>query len=136
MPPDPKVHVGVGAVVPYRDMLLMVQRGGQGAYASDGHGTWSVPGGWLDFDEDPFGAAEREVLEETGIEVEAKVGGGFVHCNSYNGKYDIVTLFIWCEYVSGDPTITEPDKCPVVEWVPVREIRSRPLFAPVEKWLK
>jgi 8-oxo-dGTP diphosphatase len=33
-------------------------------------GDWDVPGGFLEPGEDPAGGAKREVLEETGLEVE------------------------------------------------------------------
>ena len=35
-------------------------------------GRWSLPGGWVDVNEAPSQAAEKEVLEETGFQVRAK----------------------------------------------------------------
>lgn len=139
MPPDPKVHVGVAAIVDHDERLLMIRRGGTGEYASDGHGTWSVPGGWLEFGESPKEAAVREVYEETGVAVETREGagfssGGFVCCVSDNGRFQIVTLFVECSFVSGEPVVTEPDKCPEVAWVPHRRVRTLPLFAPLDAW--
>ena len=43
------------------------------APAGPGAGLWTLPGGGLDFGEDPADGARREVLEETGYDVE--VGG-------------------------------------------------------------
>lgn len=137
MPPDSRVHVGVGGIC-FRpsgglDELLMIKRGGQGQFASDGYGTWSVPGGWLDFGESPEQAAEREVLEESGVTVKATARLGFVQCISAATEAQIVTLFIACRYVSGEPTVTEPEKCPEVEWVTL-SMDDRPLFAPLQAW--
>lgn len=112
----------------------MVRRGGVGAFASDGHGTWSVPGGWLDMGETPHQAAVREAREETGVAVVARHDAGFVSCGSYDHEFQIVTLFVRCGYVSGEPTVTEPDKCPEVAWVPCEEVRERSLFAPLDAW--
>jgi 8-oxo-dGTP diphosphatase len=134
LPPDPNVHVGVAAVVERDERLLMLRRGGVGAFASDGHGTWSVPGGWLDLGETPWEAAVRETREETGVEVEARHSDGFVSCLSYNGAFQIVTLFVSCRWIAGEPTVTEPEKCPEVAWVPFRRVRSLPLFAPLDAW--
>ena len=128
MPFDPRVHVGVCAIV-HRvedNALLMVQRTGTASYA-DGRGTWAVPGGWLEFGEDPLYAAAREVFEETGVNVTPVEKVGFASNLSDDlGRY-IVTLFVGCRYVSGEPRVTEPDKCGSVEWV--RDLQDgRPLF--------
>lgn len=61
---DPKVAVGVVA----RDAqgrLLMVQRS-----RNPQRGLWSLPGGFVDAEEDPRAAAARECLEETGLVVQ------------------------------------------------------------------
>ena len=134
MPPDPHVFVGVGAVTEHDGRLLLIQRGGVGQFASDGHGSWSVPGGWLDFGETPFQAAERETMEESGVVVEAIESLDWVQCRSRVTKAQIVTLMIRCRYVSGEPTVMEPDKCPTVEWVPDAEVDHRELFAPLRAY--
>ncbi len=53
----------VRAAVFRGDRILMVQEKSDGA--------WSLPGGWLDINESPKDAVEREVLEESGFVVRA-----------------------------------------------------------------
>lgn len=60
---DPKVAVVV--VTSEKDMVLMVRRGVQPAL-----GEWSFPSGYVDRGEAVEDAARREVLEETGLEVQ------------------------------------------------------------------
>lgn len=61
----PKVpYVGVGCVIIRDGRILLVRR--QGAH---GVGSWSTPGGHLDFAESPAQCAARETEEETGIRV-------------------------------------------------------------------
>ena len=59
---DPKV--GVGALVMQNDKILLVKRS-----MEPERGKWSIPAGFLDQGEDPRLTAEREVLEETGLQV-------------------------------------------------------------------
>jgi ADP-ribose pyrophosphatase YjhB (NUDIX family) len=59
---DPKVAVGV--LIQDAGRLLLIKRGNDPE-----RGKWSVPAGFVDGGEDPARAAEREVLEETGLQV-------------------------------------------------------------------
>lgn len=136
MPPAANVHVGVAAVVrrmPERELLL-VQRGGSGEFASDGYGTWGLPGGWLEFGEQPFDAAEREVLEETAVSVKAREQDGYEVGVSDNGRFHIVTLFVRCDWAFGSPLNREPDKQRAVQWMPEEALVELDLFAPLERW--
>lgn len=57
--------VGVGVVVWRGDKVLLVRRGKE-----PNRGQWSIPGGAQHLGETVFQAGAREVLEETGLEVE------------------------------------------------------------------
>src|SRR5512140_2857135 len=57
--------VGVGGVVVYGDQALVVRRATEPL-----KGQWSIPGGMLELGEKLRDGLAREVLEETGLEVE------------------------------------------------------------------
>src|SRR5207249_7755900 len=57
--------VGVGGVVIHRDRVLLIRRGGEPL-----KGEWSIPGGLVELGEELAEGARRELLEETGLEVE------------------------------------------------------------------
>jgi ADP-ribose pyrophosphatase YjhB (NUDIX family) len=58
------VRVGAYALVVDGERILLVR----GAASSDDAGRWWLPGGGLEFGEDPAAAVLRELLEETGLE--------------------------------------------------------------------
>ena len=58
--------VGVGAVVGFGDKVLLARRG-----QPPGQGRWSLPGGTVELGETLHQAVAREVMEETGLAVQA-----------------------------------------------------------------
>ncbi len=59
--------VGVGAIVIRGKEVLLVRRGKEPS-----KGLWSIPGGLVEIGETVRDAVKREVLEETGIDVEPR----------------------------------------------------------------
>lgn len=60
---DPKVAVAV-LIKDDRGRVLLVRRA-----VVPGLGLWGFPSGFMDYDEEPRAAAQREVEEETGLQV-------------------------------------------------------------------
>ena len=84
--------------------------------------------------ESPGIAAKREVLEETGVSVYPRDRAGYTTNSNDAGTLWIVTLFVICDYASGEAQVREPEKCPEVRWVPLDEMDSLPLFTPLRLW--
>jgi ADP-ribose pyrophosphatase YjhB (NUDIX family) len=97
----PKVDVR-GAV--FRDdRILMVRE------ISDG--KWTLPGGWVDVNDSPSGAAEREIREESGYLAKAvKLAALFDKNNPRHGHPPGIThiykLFFLCELTGGQATVS------------------------------
>jgi 8-oxo-dGTP diphosphatase len=90
----------VGAVVHDQvGRLLLVQRGREPAL-----GSWALPGGRVEAGESPEQAVEREVLEETGLQVRAGALVGRVCLPGVGAVYDVLDFVC---------TLVEPDAEPV-----------------------
>ncbi len=117
-------RIGVGVFVFKNGKFLMGKRRG-----AHGTGSWSVPGGHLEFGEAIEETAARELLEETGVvgknlKVRAFTNDIFVdECKHY------VTLWVTCDWDSGEPQIIEPDKFTDLDWCDFNSLPT-PLFHP------
>ncbi len=123
-------RVGVGVFVWRDGKFLMGQRMG-----SHGAGSWSVPGGWLEFGESFEDCAQREVAEETSMKI---TNVRFLALtNNVFKEENIHSLTVWVEsdWVSGEPTILEPNKFIKQEWHTFRDL-PEPLFLPWEELKK
>lgn len=92
----------VGVLVVHAGAVLLVRRGR--APSAD---TWAVPGGRVELGESLAAAAEREVLEETGVEVRAgePVWSFDSVVRDREGRilYHYVIVDLAAEYVAGEP---------------------------------
>lgn len=134
-PPTParsaaeRPRVGVGVLVwRHGRLLLGLRRGAHGA------GTWACPGGHLEFGETPLACAARELAEETGLQALALHAGPFTSDVFEADGRHYVTLFIHATATSGEPRVTEPDKCERWDWFDPQAL-PQPLFAPVRSLL-
>src|ERR1700756_2911768 len=90
-------QVGVGAIVVKDGKVLLGRRKG-----SHGEGSWSFPGGHLEFGESIEDCVRREVLEETGITLKNIRMGPFTNDIFEAEHKHYVTLFAVADYASGD----------------------------------
>jgi len=121
--------VGVGVFVVRGESFLTCQRKG-----SHGSGSWSVPGGHLEFGETPQECAVRETKEESGliVNVEDMVELGFTNDFFPEEKKHYVTLYYVVEYKGkGKPHLTEPERQTAWEWVSWEEFCAKEVFLPI-----
>ncbi|MHA1733290.1 MAG: NUDIX hydrolase [Promethearchaeota archaeon] len=136
-PANPLVAVGalvldvpapVPKEVPPSASLLLVKRGNP-----PDQGLWAVPGGKVELGERLEDALRREVLEETGIEVEvgavAGVSEKVVQDGAGRTLYHYVIVDYWAS-VAGTPQVPTPTPATDVSearWVPIVEVSEVPL---------
>jgi glyoxylase-like metal-dependent hydrolase (beta-lactamase superfamily II)/ADP-ribose pyrophosphatase YjhB (NUDIX family) len=119
-------QVGVGVLVVNDGAVLLGLR--QGAH---GAGTWSPPGGHLEFGEDPLECVRRETFEETGVQLGACDLIGVTNDLFEAEDRHYVTLFYRASSFSGTPTVREPEKCQAWQWWPWADLPNN-LFLPLQ----
>lgn len=91
-----QLKVGAAVVIEQTGALLLLQRARQ-----PWRGFWNLPAGYVEVDEDPARAAERETFEETGLQVKtSELLGAYYFDNDPRGNG--VLLLYECEVVDGD----------------------------------
>lgn len=101
---------------------------------SHGDGTWSNPGGHLEYGETPEECAIRETQEETGVTI-ADVTFRAITNDLFEaqGKH-YITIWMEGRYVSGEPTINSQREMSEVGWFSWNAL-PQPLFLPLENLL-
>ena len=103
--------------------------------ALQGEGTWTMPGGKLEFGEEFEYGAEREVKEETGIKLSKKDLKLISVTNDVKGSAHFVTLGFLCEKFKGEPKVKEPDEITKWEWFSLDGLPD-PIYCTSKKMIK
>ena len=115
-------RVAVGAVVFREDRVLLVLRGKPPAEKQ-----WSIPGGCVELGETLQEAAEREIVEEAGIIIQAKnpIYTFDVIERDENGdiRFHYVIVDLAADYVSGE--LSAGDDAVAVSWVSLEDLNER-----------
>jgi 8-oxo-dGTP diphosphatase len=103
---------GVVFVTPRPDELPLVMLQLRSGWSHEG-GTWSCPGGALEYGEEPLAGALREASEEVGVPEQARYLGEYVFDPAPEWQYTTVVV-----EVDGPFGLTMNFESDAVEWVP------------------
>lgn len=111
-------QVGVGVAVVEDNKILLVKRGREPS-----KGLWAVPGGKVEWGEAMKSAARREVLEETGLDVEI---GDVVWVGEHLSDDHHIVLIDFIGAARGG-TLEASDDAEEVRWVDLSAAEEYPL---------
>ncbi len=129
--------IGFGVMILRNGKVLLGQRHVDPIKASSemhGEGTWTMPGGKLHFGESFEEGAKREIMEETGVMVNANDLEVISVTNDIVPEAHFVTIGMILKEYSGEARVMEPDEITVWDWFPLDQLPS-PLFPPSQKIL-
>lgn len=142
-PKPKKMGIGFGVMMLKDGKVLLGQRHVDPVKADslmNGEGTWTMPGGKLDFGESFEQGAARELVEETGIVAEESDLELISLNNDIVPTAHFVTVGLLCKCEPGsalyeqEPRVMEPDEITQWKWFSLDELPT-PLFKPSEKVL-
>ncbi len=124
-----QVRVGLGVFVIKNGQFLLLQRKG-----AHGEGTWSVPGGHIEFGETFEDTAKREVEEETGITINNIRFAAVTNDYFKDEVKHYVTVWVLSDWAAGKVQNKEPEKCTGYGWYAFNQL-PKPLFLPMQQLL-
>jgi ADP-ribose pyrophosphatase len=117
-------RVGVGALVIEENRVLLIKRG-----IEPSRGLWAIPGGMLELGETLQEGAEREILEETGLIIQAgepvHTFDFFEHDGRGKLRYHFVIVDLWGRHLGGE--LKSGDDAAEVRWLTAPELSSLPV---------
>lgn len=133
-----KPRVGVGVII-FKDNKVLLGKRHEDPEKADsllhGEGTWTLPGGKLDFGEALEDCAFREANEETSVEINKNKLKLISVTNDIVYDAHFITLGFLAEEFKGEPRVMEPDEITEWKWFELNNLPS-PMFFPSEKALK
>jgi len=128
-----KVGVGVGVMLMKEGKILLGRRHADPEKADSelhGEGTWTMPGGKLEYGESFEQGAKRETYEETGLQLDNIQ----VICvsNDKNEHAHFVTIGLFSDKFDGEPKVMEPDEIVEWKWFSLDDLPS-PIYFPSAK---
>jgi ADP-ribose pyrophosphatase YjhB (NUDIX family) len=124
--------IGCGGVVIRDGKALLVQRG-----QNPGKGSWQIPGGYVEVDEDVAEAVARECLEEAGVTARVVDVLGFRHSiggqGAIGGPSTNIYVVFRLEPVSGEPAC-DGDEIADARYFSLDEIERMDRVQSLSKW--
>lgn len=118
----PRIRVAVVLIDAQERILLVRHRKGEKTY-------WLLPGGGLDFGEPIFEAARRELMEETGLEIEADRMLYVSEAISPDGARHILNMYVMGRVTGGQ--LGPPPAGDVIDqiaWLPLADLPGLTMY--------
>lgn len=118
-------HIGVVIILSSKESPLRVLLGKRkNSYRA---GSYGLPGGRIEVSEQLAQAAQRELLEETGLYAASMTLIGIVKDTQPDQGFDFIHFVFVCSKWNGEVALLEPDKCEGWAWYNLDEL-PKPLL--------
>ena len=126
---EQRPKVGVGVMIMKNGRVLLGKRKG-----SHGAGEYAWPGGHFEYMESFEQCAKREVMEETGMEIDNIRFLRLMNLKEYAPKH-YVDVGLIADWKNGEPKIMESEKIEDWDWYDMDNLPS-PLFATLPSYIE
>ncbi len=121
--------VGVATIIHRGNQVLLLRRKNV-----HGAGSWSTPGGHLEFQEAPEVCAIRETKEETGLDIQEPKFVAITHDVFQAENKHYITIWMMADYQGGEAIVNAPYESDAIGWFDWDHL-PQPLFLPLHHLL-
>lgn len=114
-------QIGVKAIIEKDNKILFIKRSNKYTDLED---AWDIPGGRLEFGEEPEDGLRREIKEETGLELDQIKQILDATTVFTNEEKQIVRITYFCTIKETNEDHTISDEHTHAEWVPKEKIKT------------
>ena len=115
-------RVGIGVIITKGNQVLLLKRENV-----HGAGSWSTPGGHLEFGESPEACATREAKEETGVDITGVRFHGITNDIFEKSGKHYITIWMEAAYLDGEAAVNAAYEMSEVGWFDWDDL-PKPLF--------
>jgi 8-oxo-dGTP diphosphatase len=123
-------RVGLGVIIEKNRQVLLIKR-----TKVHGAGTWSTPGGHLEYGESPEECAIREVKEETGVNIGDVRFKGITNDLFEVSEKHYITIWMEARYLDGEPVVNADREASDIGWFSWDAL-PKPLFLPLQNFME
>ena len=113
----PQQFIGVKAVILDGNKILLIKRSNK---YDDFSGAWDIPGGRINFGEEPVSGLRREVKEETGLDLKEILRPLDARTVFNDGERQIVRITYLCK--TADREIKLSDEHTEMQWFDINDL--------------
>lgn len=106
----------------------LIRRGSDVLLVKEPDGMWALPGGRMHEGEMPREALKREMMEETGLEIEVGNVVDFTIFTSKSGMHHFVVVFAATLLSEIESAVFDPKEVVELKWIPMADLKGLPLF--------
>ena len=132
-----KIGAGVGVLVIKNKKILLGKRNEDPKKADSifhGEGSWTMPGGKIDFQEKIEKAAKRELFEETGIKATSSDIQVFCLNEEIIKEAHFITIGLIFKNCTQEPKVKEPEEITEWKWFSLNDLPKK-IYPPSKKIL-
>ncbi|MBI5073019.1 NUDIX hydrolase [Candidatus Woesearchaeota archaeon] len=114
-------QIGVKAIIEKNGKVLLIRRSSKYEHLTD---AWDIPGGRLEFGEEPEAGLQREIQEETGLELDEIKQILDATTVFKNEEKQIVRITYLCTVKETNQTGKISDEHTSLEWIPKEKLKT------------